>query len=79
MKYDPNYFLMTDSIAQIAKRLKESIDAGKSGLVTRLGSYDRDDEPKAHQTLSNTLLLLDTLVSFYSDPKSDFFPAAISK
>lgn len=79
MKYDPNYFLMTDSIAQIAKRLKESIDAGKSGLVTRLGSYDRDDEPKAHQTLSNTLLLLDTLVSFFSDPKSDFFPAAISK
>jgi hypothetical protein len=70
---------MTDSIAQIAKRLKDFINAGNSGLATRLASCDTDDGPKADQTLSNTLLLLDALVNFYSDPKSDYFPAAISK
>ena len=69
---------MTESIEQIAKRLIEKIDSGQGSLAARLGVHASVDGPNAERTLSNTSLLLDALVNFYSDSKSEFFPTFIS-
>lgn len=69
---------MADTIDQIAKRLNRLIADCKTDIVIRLGSSDSVDGPSAERTLSNTSLLLDALANFYSDSKSEFFPAVIS-
>jgi hypothetical protein len=69
---------MTDTIDQIAKRLNTLITESKIDLAARLGGSDSVDGPDASQTLSNTSLLLESLTTFYGDPKSKFFPAVIT-
>ena len=69
---------MADTIDQIAKRLNTLITESKTDLATRLGVSDSGDGPNAERTLSNTSLLLKSLVTFYGDPKSEFFPTVIT-
>lgn len=63
---------MPDKIDQIVIRLKSILDTSND-LPARLVAADATDCPNAERTLSNTSLLLKTLETFYSDPKSDFF------
>ncbi|MDZ4404895.1 hypothetical protein [Prosthecobacter sp.] len=70
---------MADKIDQIAKRLNTLIKERKTDFATRLGTHDSVDGPNAERTLSNTSLLLESLATFYGDPKSEFFPSVITK
>jgi hypothetical protein len=69
---------MADTIDQIATRLKKLIKKSEKDFASRLAVPDSTDGPNAERTLSNTSLLLDSLASFYSDPKSEFFPMVIT-
>ena len=69
---------MQDTIDQIANRLNRIITEGKTDLATRLGASGSVDGPNAERTLSNTLLLLESLATFYGDSKSEFFPTVIT-
>lgn len=69
---------MADLIDQIT-RLKDSLTADSStNLATRLGAADSVDGPNAERTLSNTSFLLESLATFYSEPKSALFPTSIT-
>ncbi|MHB1078858.1 MAG: ATP synthase subunit B family protein [Prosthecobacter sp.] len=68
---------MSDKINQIASRLISIIDT-RSNFASNLTVHDLTDAPIVERTLSNTLLLFRSLETFYSDPKSDFFPTSIS-
>lgn len=69
---------MADTIDQIAKRLNTLIRENHTGLATRLGASEPVDGPNAERTLSNTSLLLESLATFYGDPKAEFFPTVIT-
>ncbi len=69
---------MADTIDQIAKRLNTLITASENDLASRLAVPDSIDGPNAERTLSNTSLLLESLATFYGDPKSEFFPTVIT-
>lgn len=69
---------MADTIDQIARRLNSTITAGENEFASRLVVTDSIDGPNAERTLSNAALLLESLGAFYSDPKSEFFPALIT-
>ena len=69
---------MADPTHLIAKRLNTLITESKTLLTPRLGASDSADGLNAEQTLSNTSLLLESLETFYSDPKSEFFPTIIT-
>lgn len=69
---------MASLIDQIAT-LKDRLTAGSSAnLATRLGAGDSVDGPNADCILSNTSLLLESLATFYGEPKSALFPASIT-
>lgn len=68
---------MPDKIDQIAIRLKSILDS-KVDLAARLTVADSTECPNAERTLSNNSLLLQSLETFYSDPKSEFFPTLIT-
>lgn len=69
---------MPDTIDQIAKRLNTLIRESQTDLATRLGASEPVEGPKAERTLSNTSLLLESLATFYGDPKAEFFPTVIT-
>src|ERR1700709_1580398 len=69
---------MADTINQIAKRLNTLITESRTDLATRLIASDSVDGPNAERPRSNTSLLLESLATFYGDPKSEFFPTVIT-
>jgi hypothetical protein len=69
---------MAGLIDQIT-RLKDSLTKDSiANLAIRLGTADSIDGPNAEHTLSNTSLLLESLATFYGEPKSALFPTSIT-
>jgi len=71
---------MADTIDQIAKRLNQLISQKEHDFASRLAVSNSNsiDGLNAERTLSNSSLLLESLKTFYKDPKSEFFPTVIT-
>jgi hypothetical protein len=68
---------MSERIENIAERLNRVITETKEDLVARLGAQVANAPPPLI-ALNNTSLLLGALAKFYSEPRAEYFPRAIS-
>ncbi len=66
---------MADTIDQVAERLKHSITSRATQLAD---AVDSETTGIVTRALSNTLLLLGALATFYRDSKSEYFPTVIT-
>ena len=70
---------MADLIDQITRLKDRLITDGVADLHSRLAVAGAGDGSNVERTLSNTLYLLESLATFYSEPKSALFPTSITK
>lgn len=69
---------MTDMIDLIAKLQNRLTTDSNADLASRLGAADSVAGQNSERTLKNTSLLLDSLSTFYGEPRSEFFPTIIT-